>query len=115
MRLVEGGTVQERLHIRIDLEGRPPMVTNFSVAYELEINGISYQPLRIDNAHGEVHMDILDAAGVRVRREALGHMEPRDMVTVAREQVENRITHHRQRIFRELGLSLEEERGDENP
>ncbi len=93
------------------METEKGLVTDFCVAYELTVAGVRYQPCRIDNAHGQVHMDILDTEGDKVGREELGYVEPRAMVVSARDYIETKIKLHRLRILRELGLGAAEIEG----
>ncbi len=79
------------------------VVQEFCVAYVMEVKGEAYQPCRIDNAHGDVHLDILDATGTTIRTEQLGHVEANEMVSFARARLRERIEQERIRILRELG------------
>jgi hypothetical protein len=69
---------EESLHVEFSHEGS--IVTRFCVSYVLTKDGVSYQPCRIDNAHGKpTHMDILNAAGEKIAVEDLGHIETRNI------------------------------------
>jgi hypothetical protein len=104
--LVETG-YEESFHVTISHDGAT--VTRFCIAYVLTIGETQYQPCRINNAHGSVHMDVFDAQGERLPSEELPHMdviETRDMVSLAREYLEDKLRFHRERILRELGLTI---------
>lgn len=90
----------EWFHFRIVTERG--VVQEFCVAYVILVEGKAYQPCRIDNAHGDVHLDILDAAGNTIWKEPLGHVEANDMVSFARARLRERIEQERDRILEEL-------------
>jgi hypothetical protein len=90
----------EILHVRIVRENGT--VTEFCVSYELFVMGVSYQPCRIDNSHGIVHLDVFDARGTRIDQQDLEHIEPRLMVPESLNRMKIIIKYHRARIIREL-------------
>lgn len=98
------------LHVRMVIE--KGLVIEFAIAYELIVDGISYQPCRIDNAHGEVHIDAFRASGERLPRAHLGKFNERTVVSDAMEKLLEVIDEHRTRVLRELGIEDEDEGDD---
>ncbi len=93
------------LHFRIVREDGS--VEEVAIAYELIIEGTSYHPCRIDNAHGEIHMDRLDVNGNKIGRIMLGHIEPRMMIARGLNLILVSIENERNRILQELDLPLD--------
>lgn len=95
------------LHVRIVTEGG--RVVEFAIAYELVVGGTSYGPCRVDNAHGEVHIDAFRVDGTRLPREDLGKFDERTVVTDAMERLVDRLDFHRTRFLQELGVEVKDE------
>ncbi len=93
-------THEERIHVRIEKENGT--VTRWVLSYELEIDGRSMNPCRIDNAHGYAHVDAENADGSPLReKQGLGECRPEQ----AAQLIEDILIEHRRRIMRELGLA----------
>ncbi len=88
------------LHVRFVKEGGT--VVEFCVSYELFVMGVSYQPCRIDNAHGAIHLDIFDAYGRKIDRQMLEYVPPNEMVPEALNRMKTLVKYHRDRIMKEL-------------
>jgi len=92
------------LHVRMVIErGR---VIEFAISYELIVDGVSYEPCRVDNAHGEVHVDAFRVDRTRLPREYLGKFNERTVVRDAMQRLMEVIDAHRTRVLRELGVDL---------
>jgi hypothetical protein len=93
---------EERIHCRLERENRT--ITKWSFSYELEINGRSTNPCRVDNAHGYSHVDRETADGQPFgAKEALGVVRPEQ----AAELLEEIVITNRRRVLGELGIAAD--------
>ena len=93
---------EERIHCRIERENGT--ITEWSFSYELEINGRSINPCRVDNAHGYSHVDRETADGQPFgEKQALGVVRPEE----AAEFLDEIVIVNRRRVLRELGIEAD--------
>ncbi len=95
----------ERLHYRIVRENGT--VVEAAIVYEIDVSGRSCQVCRVDNAHGELHLDRLDTQGNSFEKRMLGHAEPRHLTSRGFEALVEVMDQERARFLRDLGLPEE--------